>query len=37
MQCGEEALIAMGREAMRRAWPDVVRAIALEARRRETP
>lgn len=32
-ECGREALIDAGREAMRRAWPDVLRALAARARR----
>jgi hypothetical protein len=28
MACGREAVIAEGREAVRRAWPEIVRALA---------
>jgi len=31
MACGREAVIAEGREAVRRAWPEIVRALALRA------
>ena len=37
MHCGNGALVAMGRDAMRRAWPEVESAIAAAARARETP
>jgi NTE family protein len=30
--CGRDALVAAGRDAVRRAWPDLLRAIALRAR-----
>jgi NTE family protein len=31
-ECGREALIDAGRDAMRRAWPDVLRVLAARAR-----
>ena len=34
MDCGEERLIAEGREAVRRAWPEISKSIALRAARR---
>lgn len=34
MTCGGQALIAEGREAVRRAWPEISKAIALRATRR---
>jgi NTE family protein len=33
-ECGREALIGAGREAVRRAWPDILRALAARERSR---
>jgi NTE family protein len=35
--CGNEALIAAGREAVAKAWPDIVAAVARRSQRRAAP
>ena len=37
MDCGPESLIAVGREAVRRAWPELARALAARAKLRPKP
>lgn len=37
VDCGEEALIAAGREAVARAWPELVRAFLQRSQRRAAP